>query len=126
MPELRVIVVGIKQRVRAMGCNDLTVGDGIAQPPVVGLASKLKNPARHRQGNTRDGELSHERVEPFPGRYACDRPVAAARRNTSFSYSRSRIRLRASRSSAASVRVRPGLAPSSTAARCNQVCSIIR
>ena len=104
MPELWVIVVGIKQRVRAMGLHDLAIGDGVDQPQLVGLAGKLENPARHRDRHTVRGELPHERVEPFPGRLACDR-YAAARRRISFSCSRSRIRLRASRSSTPSVRL---------------------
>jgi hypothetical protein len=103
MPELWVILVGVKERVRAMGLHDLTLGDGVDQPPVVGLAGELQYPARHRDRDSVCGELFHERVEPFPGRFACDR-YAAARRNTSTSCSRSRIRFRNSRFSADSVR----------------------
>lgn len=84
MPKLWVIMVGIKQRVRTLSLHDLTLGDWGGQPPIVGLASKLQNPTRHRHGNPRNGELLRDRVEPFPGRFACDR-YAAARRNTSFS-----------------------------------------
>ena len=51
MPKLRVILVGAKQCVRTMGLRDLTVGDGGRQPPIVGLASTLQNPTRHRHGN---------------------------------------------------------------------------
>ena len=58
--------------------------------------------AWHRHGDPVGGQLAHERVEPFPGRCACDK-YAAARRRTSFSCSRSLIRLRASHSSADSL-----------------------
>ena len=104
MPELGVIAVRVEQRVRAICLHHLAGGDGVRQPPVVGLAGELEHPTRHRHRDPRGGELSHERVEPFPGRFACDR-YAAARRSTSFSCSSSRFRLRASRISAASVRV---------------------
>lgn len=78
----------------------------------------------HRAAREPSGELPPKRVEPFPGRFACDR-YAAARRNTSFSCSSSRIRFRASRSSVASVRVWPGLAPSSMSTRRIHFCSVI-
>ena len=73
---------------------------------VVGEVASLtvKSPARHRHRDPCFGELCHERVEPFPGRFACDR-YAAARRSTSFSCSSSRFRFRSSRISAASDRV---------------------
>ncbi|MFF1651491.1 hypothetical protein [Streptomyces sp. NPDC058240] len=32
-----------------------------------------QDPARNRDRDLVGGELSHERVEPFPGRFACDR-----------------------------------------------------
>ena len=89
------------------------IGDkGFSQPPVIGLAGELEYPARHRDGDAVCGELTHERVEPFPGRFACDR-YAAARRNTSFSCSSRRLRLRSSRNSSDSLPTRAGLAPSS-------------
>ena len=79
------------------------------------LPSDPEYPTRHRDRDTVRGQLAHERVEPFPGRFACDK-YAVARRRTSFSCSSSLIRLRASRSSADSARLAPGLAPSSTSA----------
>ena len=88
---------------------------GSVEPPVVGLAGELEDPARHRDGDPVGGQLADERVHHFPGRFACDR-YAAARRSTSFSCSSSRIRRFASRSSAFSAAVVPGLMPSSTSA----------
>lgn len=81
-------------------------------------------PVDNCHGDPVHGELTHERVKPFPGRLACDR-YAAARRNTSFSCSSSRIRLRSSRFSTDSDRVTPGFAPSSTAARLSHFCNVI-
>jgi hypothetical protein len=76
------------------------------------LASKPQYPARDRDRdrNLVGGELSHERVEPFPGRFACDR-YAAARRRTSFSCSSRLIRFFNSRFSADSDLVTPGSSP---------------
>jgi hypothetical protein len=87
----------------------------VGEPPVVRLASDPRYPTRHGHGDPLCGQLAHERVEPFPGRFACDR-YAAARRRTSFSCSSNRMRLRASRSSAFSLAVEPGVMPSSTSA----------
>lgn len=81
----------IEQRIRTVRLNDLGIADRAVQPPVVPLAGELEDPARHRDGNPVHSELFHERVVPFPGKFACDR-YAAARRNTSFSCSSSRIR----------------------------------
>jgi len=60
-----------------------------------------------------------------PGRYACNRYTAAFRR-TSFSCSKNQFRFHNSRTSTDSARVRPGLAPSSTTAQLNHLCSSIR
>lgn len=87
-------------------------GDRGGEPPLAGLASELEDPTRHRDGDPVVGELFHEWVDPFPGRFACDR-YAAARRNTSFSCSSRRLRRRSSRSSADSPVERPGLSPAS-------------
>ena len=89
--ELRVVAVGVEQRVGPIRLVELGVGDRVGQPPVVGLAGELEHPARHRDGDPVGGQLADERVDPFPGRFACDR-YAAARRRTSFSCSSSRIR----------------------------------
>jgi hypothetical protein len=70
---------------------ELEVADRGGTPPVVGLAGDVEDPARHRDGDPVVGELTDERVDQFPGRFACDR-YAAARRSTSFSCSSSRIR----------------------------------
>lgn len=104
IPELRVVAVRIEQCVGSISGHDFGSSDGIAQPPIVGLTSKLEYPTRHRDGNPVDGELAYERVEPFPGRFACDK-YAAARRRTSFSCSSRRLRLRSSRTSSDSLRV---------------------
>jgi hypothetical protein len=69
-----------------MGLLEFCLGDRPGTPPVVRLSSDVQDPARHRDGDTVGGELVHERVEPFPGRFACDR-YAVARRRTSFSCS---------------------------------------
>ena len=91
MPEFRVILVSIEQRVGAIRLHPISVRDRLLQPSVVGLAGELENPARHRHGYPVSGELCHERVEPFPGRWACPK-YAAARRSTSTSCSSSRLR----------------------------------
>ena len=91
--ELWIVTVGVEQRVGPKRRNVFGVGDRIGQPAVVGLASELEHPARHRHGNSLGGELFHERVKPFPGRLDCDK-YAAARRSTSFSCSSSLIRRR--------------------------------
>ena len=73
MPELRVVDVRGVERVRPVGLGPFGVGDRVGEPPVVGLASDLQYPARHRDGDPVSGQLPHERVEPFPGRLACER-----------------------------------------------------
>jgi len=54
--------------------GDLGLGHRPTNPPVVVLAGKPQDPARDRdRDRDRDlvgGELSHERVEPFPGEKA--------------------------------------------------------
>lgn len=54
-----------------------TIGDGIGQPPVVGLGRELEHPARHLHARHRVGELGHERLQP--SRVACVRYAAARR-----------------------------------------------
>ena len=71
--ELGVILMGVEQGVRPVRLGQLGSGDRVRQPPVVGLAGELEHPARHRDGDPVGGELFHERVEPFPGRFACER-----------------------------------------------------
>src|SRR5699024_9609922 len=113
--ELRIVLMRIEQRVGPIRLGQFGIGDRTAQPAVVGLAGELEHPARHRYGNPVGGELSYERVEPFDGRFACDR-YAAARRTSSFSCSNSRVRRRSSRSSADSSVVVPGWLPASISA----------
>ena len=71
--ELWVVAVSVEQGVGPVGLLELGGGDRAGQPAVVGLASDLEHPARHRDGDPVSGQLAHERVEPFPGRFACDR-----------------------------------------------------
>ena len=71
--EFRVVAVGVEQGVGPMRLEILSIGHGGGQPAVVGLAGELVYPARHRDGDPVGGELLHERVEPFPGRLACER-----------------------------------------------------
>ena len=107
MPVFGVIAVGIEQCVRPVRLGQFGGRDGVGQPPVIRLTSELQYPTRDRDGDTVRGQLAHERVEPFPGEFACDK-YAAARRSTSFSCSNSRLRLRSSRNSADSAAVVPG------------------
>ncbi len=108
IPERRVVVMRVMQRVDPIRAEHVRVPDRDVAPPVVGLSCELEDPTRHRHGNPRFGELSNERVrhfgEPPRRRFACDR-YAAARRRTSFSCSSSRIRFFSSRASAASAAV---------------------
>src|SRR3546814_4714311 len=103
-----------------MGVSELAVTHRLIDPPVVGLAGDLEDPARHRNGDPVVGELSDERVHHFPGRFACDK-YAAARRSTSFSCSTSRIRFFAARSSALSAAFVPGFIPFLTSAALSQL-----
>lgn len=65
--------MGVEQGVGAIGLDAFDTGDGIDPPAVIGLAGELEDPARHRDGDPVGGELTYERVDPFPGRLACDR-----------------------------------------------------
>src|SRR5699024_12864434 len=93
--------------------DQLGLGDLLFPPAVVGLAGELQDPQGHRDGDPARGELTHERVELFPGRFAWERK-AAARRRTSFSCSSRRTRRLSSRVAAASSRVDPVRTPAST------------
>lgn len=73
--------MGGEQRVRAIRLLELGAGHRGAEPAVVGLSGELQHPARNRDGHPACGQLFHERVDPFPGRFACDRYAAARRRN---------------------------------------------
>jgi hypothetical protein len=65
--------MGVEQGVGPVSLLGLGVGDRTGKPAVIGLAGELEDPTRHRDGDPVGGELLHERVEPFPGRLACDR-----------------------------------------------------
>ncbi len=56
-----------------VGAARTTVIAWRAMSPVVGRAGELQDPARHREGDPVSGQLTHVRVEPFPGRFACER-----------------------------------------------------
>ena len=71
--ELRVVTVRVEERVGPVGLGQFGVGDGMFEPAVIGLAGELQDPHRHRDRNSVGGELTHERVEPFPGRLAWER-----------------------------------------------------
>ncbi len=106
--ERRIVVMCVVQRVDPIRAEHVGIPDRGVAPPIVGLASELQNPARHRDGDAVRGELRYERVrhfgEPPSFRFACDR-YAAARRRTSFSCSSNRTRFFNSRASAASAAV---------------------
>ncbi|WP_453083034.1 NucA/NucB deoxyribonuclease domain-containing protein [Streptomyces naganishii] len=63
----------VAQRVRAIRLLQHGVGNRLVQPAVVGLSGELQHPARHRDGHPVHGQLLYERVDPLPGRCACDR-----------------------------------------------------
>lgn len=104
VPEWRVTIAGSTQRVDAVRAQEVRVSDRGAAPPIAGLPGKLENPARHRHGYPRVGELGNERVchcgQPPRRRFAGDR-YAATLLSTSLSCSRRRIRFFSSRASAA-------------------------
>jgi hypothetical protein len=70
--ELRVVAVGLEQRVGEVSLGSLAVADRPQEPAVVGLAGELEDPARHRDRGPISGELTDERVDRFPRRFACD------------------------------------------------------
>ena len=71
--ELGILQVGIQQGVCSVGLDQFGLGDLVFPPAVVGLAGELQDPQGHCDGDPVGGELAHERVEPFPGRFACER-----------------------------------------------------
>ena len=48
MPELGVVAVRVEQCVGTIPLHKPSLIDRVGQPPVVGLAGELENPARHR------------------------------------------------------------------------------
>lgn len=107
----------VEERVRPPSLSELGGRDRIAQPPSIRLPGELEHPTLRPNGDPVHGELSHERVEPLPGKFACGE-YAAAPSNTAFSCSSSRMRLCASRNSATSSQLIHGSLPSSTPERC--------
>lgn len=49
--ELGIVAMGIEQGIRPVRPVQFGSGDRIGEPPVVGLAGELEDPARHRHGN---------------------------------------------------------------------------
>lgn len=68
----------------------------VFQPPVVELSEESREVDGHRDGNLVDDDFSHDRIEPFDGRFVRDK-YAAARRGASFSCSRRQVLLRVAR-----------------------------
>ena len=63
----------VEQGVGPEGLDQFGLGDLLYPPAVVGLTEELQDPQGHRDGDPVSGELAHERVEPFPGKFAWDR-----------------------------------------------------
>jgi hypothetical protein len=124
VPVFGVTAVSSEQGVCPIHLGECSGGDGVGHPPVIRLTSEVQYPTRDSDGDTVRDQLAHERVEPFPGKFACDK-YAAVRRSTSFSCSNNRLRLRSSRSSrnsADSAAVVPGRLPASISASRSQFC----
>lgn len=66
-PELRVVTVGVQERVRQPGLVELGVGERVLQLPMEGLASETEYPTRHRDGDPVRAELAHEQVHHLLG-----------------------------------------------------------
>lgn len=64
--ELWIIAVSIEQGVSPVGLVQLSVGDRLGEPAVVDLVSDLQHPAREDHRDALDGQLPHEREDPFP------------------------------------------------------------
>jgi hypothetical protein len=105
--ELEVVTMRVEHGVREPGLVEFSVGERLAEPPAVLLATELEDPAGHRDGDAVNGQFTDEPERQFGEMFAWDR-YPAARRRTSFSCSSIRIRRFASRSSASSVVVGPG------------------
>ena len=67
-----VVVMRVEQGAGPVGLDQVRLRDLLFPPAVVGLVGELQGPQGHRD---RDpvGELTRERVVPFPGRLARDR-----------------------------------------------------
>src|SRR5690606_27737089 len=99
VPALGIRVMEFTEHTDKVLLLDLTWRLRRLQPPVVGLLTEAKHPARHRDRHpnpgTWRGHFLDERVDHFGGvTCTCER-YAAARRSTSFSISSSLIRFNA-------------------------------
>ena len=65
--------MGVEQSVCPVGLGQLGGGDLPVSPAVVGLAGEVQDPQGHRDGDPVSGELAHERLEPFLGKFVWDR-----------------------------------------------------
>ncbi len=63
--ELGVVAVRVEEHVGEVSFVPLDVAHGAREPPVVGLAGDLEDPARHRDGDPVDSKLADERVHHF-------------------------------------------------------------
>ena len=79
VPMLGATTASSAQRVRPIRLDQLTVTDRIGQPSITRLASKPWFQTRDGDGDLICGQLTHERVEPFPGRPAYDKYAAGRR-----------------------------------------------
>jgi hypothetical protein len=71
--ELGIVTMRIEDGVGQKGLVPFAFRDRARKPPVIGLASDLEDPARHRDGDPVSGQFKDERVDHFGGRFACDR-----------------------------------------------------
>lgn len=67
VPDLRILPMSMDQGVEPVGLFPKLIRQRVGQPPVVGLASNLQHPARHRDGNAVLSEIAYERVFHFDG-----------------------------------------------------------
>jgi hypothetical protein len=62
IPELGIVAMRVEQRVREMGLVPLGIRHWAGEPPVIGLASELQNPTRHRDGHPVSSKLAHASI----------------------------------------------------------------
>jgi hypothetical protein len=72
--ELRVVAVGVEQRVGQIRLRQFTGRDRLGEPPLVGLAGEFQDPAGHRDrhpdSGVGGGKITDQRVDHFPVRCA--------------------------------------------------------
>ena len=73
VPELGIVLVGVVEGVGPVSGLHLRGGDRVLEPAVVGLAGELEDPQGHHDRDLVGGELGHERVHHFFGRFAWER-----------------------------------------------------